>query len=97
MFHMELSERCIQALEKEGWPHVYEWSDAAGTEYPEHSHQDKVAIFITEGSLSVHINGETKELQAGDRLDIPPNVAHSVMVGPQGCQFVIGEMIEGDS
>lgn len=94
---MELSERCIQKLEQEGWPHVYEWSDAPGTEYPEHSHQDKVVIFITEGSLTIDLNCETRELTVGDRLDIPPRTPHSATVGPGGCQFVVGEMIKGDS
>ena len=94
---MELSERCIQKLEQEGWLHVYEWSDAPGTEYAEHSHQDKMAIFITEGSLSLTLDGETKELTVGDRLDIPPHTPHSATVGPDGCQFVVGEMVKGDS
>ncbi len=96
-FHMELSERCLQTLEKEGWSHIYEWSDAPGTEYPEHSHRDKVVIFITEGSLTLRIKGEAKELRAGDRYDIPPQTPHAATVGPEGCQFVVGEMVEGDS
>ena len=94
---MELSERCIQTLEKEGFTHVYEWSDAPGTEYAAHSHQDKVTIFISEGSIRMDIGGEQKDLRAGDRLDIPPKIPHSAVVGPHGCQFVVGEMIEGDS
>lgn len=96
-YSMELSERCIQILEKEGWPHIYEWSDSPGAVYPEHSHQDKVVIFITEGSLSMRMQGETKELKAGDRLNIPPDTLHSATVGQQGCQFVVGEMVAGDS
>ena len=59
---MELSERCIQILEKEGFPHVYEWQDEAGTVYPEHGHQDKVTIFITEGSIDFTITGATQTL-----------------------------------
>jgi len=90
-FHMELSERCIQTLEKEGWSSVYEWSEAPGTEYPEHSHQVHTAIIITEGSMSISMNGETKELQVGDRIEIPPHSVHSVVVGSAGCQFVVGE------
>ena len=94
---MELSERCIQTLEKEGFTHVYERSEAPDTTCPERSHQDKVTIFISEGSLQVDIAGEQKALRAGERINIPPNTPHSVVVGPDGCQLVIGEMVEGDS
>ena len=94
---MELSERCIAQLEKEGWPHIYEWSDPPGTTYPEHSHADKVVIFITEGSLQLTIGGLEHDLRTGDRFDIPPQTPHAAAVGPDGCQMVVGEMIAGDS
>lgn len=94
---MELSERCIATLEKEGFPHIYEWQDAPDTVYPEHVHQDKVAIFITEGSLELTIDGKTHSLRPGDRFDVPPKTSHSAVVGSQGCQYVVGEMIDGDS
>ncbi len=94
--NMELSERCIQTLEKEGFPYVYEWSDKSGTVYPEHSHTDKVTIFVTEGSIELTINGQAHLLKAGDRFDIPLQAPYSALVGPQGCQYVIGEMVDGD-
>lgn len=94
---MELSERCIQTLEREGFPYVYEWKDEPGTTYPVHSHQDKVSMFITEGSLELEFANEKHLLKAGDRFDIPPGVHHSGIVGPNGCQYVVGEMIDGDS
>lgn len=94
---MELSERCIQALEKEGFPYVYEWSDKSGAVYPEHTHQDKVTMFVTEGSIELTINGQSHSLKAGDRFNIPPQTPHSAIVGPNGCQYVVGEMIDGDS
>jgi quercetin dioxygenase-like cupin family protein len=94
---MELSERCIQTLEKEGFLHVYEWQDKPGTVYPEHSHQDRVTIFITEGSIDFTILGVTHLLRTGDRFDVPPGAPHSAVVGLQGCQYVVGEMIDGDS
>ncbi len=94
---MELSERCIQTLEKEGFLHVYEWQDKPGTVYPEHSHQDRVTLFITEGSIDFTILGVTHQLRTGDRFDVSPGVPHSAVVGPQGCQYVVGEMIDGDS
>ncbi len=94
---MELSERCIATLEKENWPHIYEWQDAAGTIYPEHAHQGKVTLFVTDGSIEVTISGVARTLRTGDRLDVPPRTHHFAVVGPSGCQFVVGEEIDGDS
>jgi quercetin dioxygenase-like cupin family protein len=94
---MELSERCIAQLEKENWPNIYEWQDKPGTVYNEHSHQGKVVLFITEGSIDLTIDSSTRTLRTGDRLDVPPQTPHSAVVGPSGCQFVVAEEIDGDS
>lgn len=93
---MELSERCIQTLEKEGFTYVYETQDAPGAIYEEHIHKDKVTVFIAEGSFEITVSGQVKNLVAGDRYNIPPGVPYSALVGPYGCQLVIGEMIDGD-
>lgn len=93
---MELSERCIQTLEKEGFPFVYETQDAPGAIYEEHKHEGKVTLFITEGSFEITLQEETKNLAAGERIDIPKDTPYSAVVGPQGCQLVVGEMINGD-
>ena len=94
---MELSERCIAELEKENWPHVYEWQDKPGTVYSEHSHQGKVVLYITEGSIDFTIAGVTHHLKTGDRFDVPPQTPHSAIVGDEGVQFVVAEEIDGDS
>jgi len=94
---MELSERCIAQLEKEGWKHIYEWQDGAGTVYEEHMHQGKVVLLITEGSIDVTIGNELHKLTTGDRIDIPPQMPHRAVVGPGGVQYVVGEEIDGDS
>lgn len=94
---MELSERCIAQLEKEGWPHIYEWQDKPGTVYAEHEHEGKVVLLITEGSITVTLGGIEHVLKAGDRLDLPPRTPHVASVGPEGVQYVVGEEIDGDS
>jgi hypothetical protein len=94
---MELSERCIQTLEKEGFLHVYERQDKPGKVYLPHQHQDKVTIIVTEGSLELSIKGEMYSLRAGGRIDILPGTEHSATAGLSGCQYVVGEMVEGDS
>ena len=94
---MELSERYIKQLESEGFASVYEWQDPAGTVYPEHSHKGKVALMLTDGSITFTINGESKELIAPTRFDVPVGVMHSAVVGPDGWIVIVGEEVEGDS
>ena len=94
---MELSERYIETLEKEGFPFVYEWTDAPNTVYKEHEHEDKVSMFITDGSIKMNVAGEVFMLNTGQRYNVPPHTKHSAIVGPEGCSFVVGEIVEGDS
>ena len=94
---MELSEKCIATFEKEGFPFIYEWTDVPNTVYPEHEHQDKVSLFVTDGSIIVDIDGESTLLTLGKRYNVPPHTKHSAVVGPEGCNFVVAEMIDGDS
>ena len=89
--------QALRKLKEEGFKHVYEWRDEPHVEYPEHAHEDRVSFYIIEGSLTFRINGETIELNKGDRYDVPPKTNHTAKVGPEGCSFVVGEMIEGDS
>lgn len=93
---MELSERCIQTLEKEGFPSVYEIQDAPDAIYEEHTHKGKVTLFVTEGVFEITFLGQTKRLVAGDRVDIPKDTPYSALVGPTGCQLVVGEEVDGD-
>lgn len=85
-------------LRAEGFLHVYSWEDPAGTAYEAHAHKGPVSMYITKGSLMFSLPGtNTLMLRKGDRLDVPVGVEHTAVVGPQGCSFVVGEMIEGDS
>jgi hypothetical protein len=45
----------------------------------------------------MNINGEEIKVQAGQRLDVPVATEHSATVGSEGCSFIVGEEIEGDS
>jgi quercetin dioxygenase-like cupin family protein len=94
---MELSERWLQKFEDEGFTSIYEWQDAAGTVYEEHSHQGRVSIFVTDGSIIFDFAGAKKEIKANQRFDVPVNVPHSAVVGSQGWIGIIAEEVEGDS
>ena len=91
------NEDLKKKLVSEGFKHIYEWQDKPGTKYPPHAHKGKVAMYILEGGLMLTIDGKTIELKKGDRFDVPVGVEHSAGVGPNGCSYLVGEMIEGDS
>lgn len=94
---MELSERYIAKLEQEGFPSVYEWQDAPDTIYEDHTHQGKVTLFVTDGSVVFDFEGTRKEVSAGERFDVPIGKKHSAVVGPKGWIVIVGEEIDGDS
>ena len=94
---MELSERSIQILEKEGFTYVSEWSDPAGTVYDAHVHHGPVAVFVTEGAITFQLATGPQTVRAGERIDIGPDIPHSATVGPNGWQCVVGAMHESDT
>ncbi len=86
-----------EQLKSEGFPFVFEWTDAPNTTYEPHLHKGKVTFYITKGQILVDILGEKLLINEGKRLDVPPGISHSAKVGPEGCSFVVGEEIEGDA
>ena len=88
---MELSERWIKKFEDEGYSSIYELQDAPGTIHEERIHNGKVSLFVTDGSITLDLSGEKKDLKAGQRLDIPAGIPHSVVVGPQGWIGIVAE------
>ena len=85
-----------EQLKLEGFSHIFNWHDEAGAGYESHAHKDKVSFFVTAGSVKFY-GGIDKEVRAGERFDVPAGTGHSALVGPDGCDWVVGEMIEGDS
>jgi quercetin dioxygenase-like cupin family protein len=94
---MELSERYIQTLEKEGFTDVFEWQDSAGKVYPKHSHAGKVTYMVTDGSITFTLDGGDKLVHAGERFNVPVGIPHSMQVGREGWIGIIGEEIAGDT
>ncbi len=90
---MELSERFIQTLEKEGFDSVSEWQDEPGKVYQEHSHAGKTSILVTDGAITFDIGGKKKLLSPGQRLNISANELHSAVVGETGVIYIVGEMV----
>ena len=83
-------------LEVEGFPIVYDWQDAPNTVYPPHVHQGKVSFYVTDGSIRFS-GGINQTVSTGGRIDVPPNIEHSAVVGVDGCRYVIGQEVAGDA
>ncbi len=83
-------------LTAEGFPIVYEWTDAPGTVYEDHAHQGHVSFYVTRGSVTFS-GGINQTVSAGERIDVPVGVHHTAVVGSEGCEYVVGGEVEGDA
>jgi hypothetical protein len=90
------SKSLQELLKQEGFPIVYEWYDKPGTVYENHTHQGKVSFYIIDGSVSFS-GGIEKIVSIGERFDVLVGIEHSAKVGENGCQYVVGQEIEGDA
>ena len=48
----------------------------AGYPFPEHSHMHEQVTIVLEGKFELTIDGETKVLEGGSVVAIPPNATH---------------------
>jgi quercetin dioxygenase-like cupin family protein len=60
----------------------------AGSELPEHRHDNEQLGMVLEGSVVVRVGAETKTMEAGGIWRIPPNAPHSVTAGDDGAVVV---------
>lgn len=70
----------------------YSWSNGPGDRYAPHSHGYEKVLYCVEGSIRFQLEsgGGTLDLEAGDRMVLPPGTVHSAVVGPQGCTCIEG-------
>jgi hypothetical protein len=76
------------AFAAEGCGSPRSWRNGPGDRYGRHDHGDHKVLFCLAGSIAFHLEDGDVELQAGDRLDLPPGTAHAATVGPEGCECV---------
>ncbi len=53
---------------------------------PEHHHPHQQITFVISGMMEFDLDGETRVLQAGDGVLIPPDVPHSAVIGHGPCK-----------
>jgi quercetin dioxygenase-like cupin family protein len=64
----------------------YRWANGPGDVYAAHSHPYHKVIIVVTGSITFGFPGGDSGaiLSAGDRLELPPGVAHNAVVGAHG-------------
>jgi len=64
----------------------YAWANSPRVSYAPHRHSYHKVLYVVRGSIRFELpeRGEILDLDPGDRLDLPANVVHSALVGPQG-------------
>ena len=64
------------------------WSNGPNDRYGEHSHPYHKVLYCASGNIRFICADEAIDLSPGDRLDIPPGIVHSAVVGPNGVTCV---------
>jgi quercetin dioxygenase-like cupin family protein len=73
----------VARLRQEGLDPV-RWSNGPGDRYAGHRHAYDKVIVVERGSIAFGVEGETVRLSAGDRLELPADIDHEAIVGPDG-------------
>ena len=75
----------LNIMDEEGL-NPYTWSNGPGDVYSAHKHPYNKVILVVSGSITFGLpeKGESIDLNAGDRLDLPAGVVHDAVVGQQG-------------
>lgn len=80
------SEEDVMAIFAKESLRPYRWSNGPHDVYNAHTHRYNKVIVVVRGSITFGLpeKGEEWELSAGDRLDLPRQMLHSAVVGPDG-------------
>ena len=78
-------------MESEGY-RVFQWSDAPGTTYSWHVHDDDQSHWIISGTLELKVTDiGVVQLSAGDRDFMPANTEHAAaVIGDEPVVYLIG-------
>lgn len=77
-FEIEQGESKIWTLWEEPQVSVARSTNTRGTEFPEHSHDQREWIIVCEGEMHVQLGDDLRVVRAGQHIFIPVGVKHSV-------------------
>ena len=83
-------EEAIQEIARMGWWPMA-WMDKPGSSYASHFHVGDESLYMIDGVLELtdEAAGITHVLKAGDKLDLPARVVHSVK-SETGATYLLG-------
>lgn len=91
---MVTAQEAEAQLRQEGCDEVYTWYDSPDFAYAPHAHPTATAHIIIEGQMTITMDGQNLTLTPGQRIDVPANMEHTAVMGPDGCTYVVGEKRE---
>ena len=73
------------------------WSNGPGDRYSGHSHAYDKVLVVERGSIRFGLSGrgESLEMAAGDRLELPAGTDHDATVGPDGVTCLEAHLATG--
>ncbi|MCA9905501.1 MAG: DUF861 domain-containing protein [Anaerolineae bacterium] len=76
-------------MQKEGL-RPYMWENTPNYRYPVRSHGFSKVVYVVEGAVEVAFpdSRQSVRLRAGDRIDIPAGIHHSLIVSTTGAKCV---------
>ncbi len=78
-------------LRNEGFEEVYMCDDVPGKIYDAHQHPYRSVHLVLQGSMRITMNGNSHQVSLGERSDVPQNTMHSVVIGDEGCMYIVAE------
>ena len=84
---------CVLSGPLAGFTHIFKWTDRPSAVYAAHTHASTNAHYIVRGDMHVFYPqlDRTITYKVGDRFDVPANVVHRATMGPEGCEYMVGE------
>jgi hypothetical protein len=83
-------------LIKQGFVYVYDSFDEAGAKYLVQAHKEQVSMYVVQGYFLLKDGAFEMPVYAGAEFKVPLKGMYTTEIGPEGCTYVIGEMITGD-
>lgn len=78
-------------LHSEGFG-AYQWKGTPGAAYLDYVHTQDEVVCVLSGRADVSVGDESRQIQAGDRVDVPANTYHSITVTSEEPLVVITGM-----
>lgn len=77
-------------LKAEGYPEIRTNALAPNCHNAEHEHPFDVLALVTEGEITLTVDGKARKYSVGDEFTMQAGCRHVEDVGPQGVKYLVG-------